>query len=193
MKGNFFEQFKNYLLKHHSDNLKTFIPYYETMLQAKDNIHDLLDDTEKYHLYIEYEEDKYDGYTDGELLFNFYSEDPNEDYGWESRTDHYYKMELRNDERHWGYCQCEPVHIGYNPIYNCCGNGCDWTAPQIHITKIESITYHAFEGVQRDMWELERQWMDSKVDYEEEKRLAHLKRLEEQIKSLEEEKQRYIK
>lgn len=188
MKGNFFEQFKTYLLNHHKEGLHEFIPYFETLLQVKNGVQELLDDAAKYYLEIRYEEDDTGGYTDGYFEFHFYTKDPSEDYGWQSSINHYYKMELLLDDRMWGYCDCEPSHIGYNPIYRCCGNGCDWTAPKVSIQKISSIVYHAFDGVQRDMWELESKWKEDTVDHEEELRKKRLEQLSQHIKELEEEK-----
>jgi hypothetical protein len=188
MKGSFFEQFKKYLLNEHKDQLEMFIPYFETTLQVKDKLSEILEDAEKYYMEIRYENDKQDGYTNGELEFHFFTKNPDEDYAWDSSIGHYYKMELLEDPRHWGYCDCDPKMELYDPIHNCCGNGCDWYAPRIDISKISEVAYHSFDGVERDLWQLERKWKDDKTDYEEEMRKARLKRIEDEIRRLEEEK-----
>lgn len=193
MEEKFFQELKKYLLNEQGEQLKMFIPYYETIVQAKDDIKELIDDAEKYYIEFRYEKDKYDGYTDGEIKVHFYEKDPNSDYGWQSAIDHYYKIELRLDDRMWGYCQCTPQDEGYNPKYDCCGDGCDWTAPQINVTKITGLSYHAFNGEQRELWELERNWNEEKIDHEEELRKAHLERIERQIRDLEEQRKQYIK
>lgn len=188
MKGDFFGQFKSYLLSHHKDELTGFIQYYETLVQAKDKIEDLINDSEKYYMDIRYQEDKTDGYSDGSFEFHFYEKPLSADYGWQSHLGYHYEMDLGYDERYWGYCECSPEMEGYNPVHKCCGNGCDWTAPRIEIRKISDIALHAFDGVERDIWELEKNWGKHTENHEEELRKQRLKQLEDQIKELEKEK-----
>ncbi|MFS1518628.1 hypothetical protein V1503_19510 [Bacillus sp. SCS-151] len=188
MKGSFFEQFKRYLLDNHKYSLNTYIPYYETLLQAKKEISEILEDSEKYYLEIRYESDKSDGYTDGSFEFHFYEKSLDEGDDWESHIGYYYVMELLHDERMWGYCECTSEDEGYDPIRRCCGNGCDWTAPSIKITKMIGSVHYSFKGVERDMWEHKKKWKNDEFDHEEIIRKNRLKCIEQQIEGLEKEK-----
>ncbi|MFS0643805.1 hypothetical protein [Siminovitchia sp. 179-K 8D1 HS] len=192
MKGNFFEGFKEYLLSRHKDNIKTFIPYYETLKQIEVSLKELIDDTEKYHWDIDYDADKTGGYTNGIFTVNLYNEDPSNDYGWQSILDHEYKIDLLTDERYWGYCVCTPEMKGYDPVHRCCGDGCDWIAPSIYVTKIRKVASHSFDGVERDMWKLEREWIKEGIDHDEELKKRRLQEIEEELERLKNEKLRLL-
>ena len=193
MKKGFFVEFKEYLLENHKDNLNKYIGYYETLLQGKDKLTEILSDYDKYYMDVQYEEDKAQGYTNGDFEIHFYEKSLNEDYGWQSHIDHYYKISLRYDERYWGYCDCTPDMELYNQKYSCCGNGCDWVAPQVDITKISEVSFFSFEGVARDMWSLKEKWEDHLKEHNEQVKQEKLKRLEEQIQRLQKEKDNLIK
>lgn len=71
MKKDFFADFKSYLLAQHKDNLLNMIGYYETILQNKEKLTCLLEDYEKYHMDIHYNEDDTEGYTFGNFEIFF--------------------------------------------------------------------------------------------------------------------------
>lgn len=192
MKHGFFADFKQYLLTTHKKELKTFIPYYETLLQNKDAISDLLSDYDKYHLGIEYEEDRTEGYSSGTFKFHFYEKPLSEDYGWQSHIGRCYKMSLEDDDRPWGYCECTPDDEGYVEEYHCCGDGCDWTAPQVRIEKVSNVLYKSFSGQEKDMWKLMDNWSDDLEEQKEKEKNSRLRYIDEQIKELKRQRELWL-
>jgi hypothetical protein len=191
-KQDFFEYFKEYLVGEHKDELHKFIGHYETLKQNADQFKNFIEDCENHYLEIRYEEDKLNGYSEGSFEFHLYERPLNEDYGWETHLDYYYKMTLLFDERYWGYCKCTPDMEGYNETHECCGIGCDWSAPSIQLDKIENVGYVSFDGYQRDMWELEKNWDTYLKIHEDKQKQERIKYIDEQIARLEEEKQRLL-
>ncbi|MGG2091344.1 hypothetical protein AB1283_01080 [Bacillus sp. S13(2024)] len=191
MKKGFFEELKDYLLVKKNE-LHEYIGYYETLLQNKDELKPLIDDCDKYFFEIRYDEDDTDGYTNGKFIVYLYEKDLLEDHGWQSYLEHHYEITLNYDERYWGYCECTSDMMGYNETHKCCGNGCDWVAPSFGISKIETIHNSSFNGEQRDLWELEKKWDTYLIDHKDKEKQLKLKRIEEQLKYYEEEKQRLL-
>lgn len=191
-KQDFFEYFKEYLLKEHKEDLHKFIGHYETLMQNAKEFEDFIKDCEKHYLDIRYEEDKLDGYSEGSFEFHLYEEHPYTEKGWQTKLNYYYKMTLLFDERHWGYCECTPDMEGYNEVHECCGVGCDWSTPSIQIDKIEYVGWVNFGGYQRDMWELEKKWSTYLKAHEDKQKQERIKYIDEQIARLEEEKQRLL-
>jgi hypothetical protein len=107
-------------------------------------------------------------------------------------ANHYYELLLGRDERHWGYCECTSDHEGYNVKYDCCGNGCDWTAPSITIKKISESSF-SFKGVEKDIWELEEKWKDHLHSFNETVKQNKLNRIEEQLARLQKEKEELLR
>lgn len=184
MKGKFFEGLKEYLLNNHKHKLKTLIPYYETIKQNEDKLGELLNDVLNNHWDIQLETDEDDHYSEGVLRVCLYSDDPNKDYGWQYSLGYEYEIHLLYDERYWGYCDCEPQDEGYDHKYKCCGNGCDWIAPQISVVKAHKILYKSFDGIEKDMWRLLDEWEGDKVDHKEEQKKAELHNIEKEINAL---------
>lgn len=191
-KQDFFEYFKEYLVEEQKDELHKFIGHYETLKQNADQFKNFIEDCENHYLEIRYEEDNLDGYSEGSFEFHLYEESPYKEYGWQTKLNYYYKMTLLFDERNWGYCECTPDMEGYNETYECCGVGCDWSAPSIQLDKIENVGYASFDGYQRDMWELEKKWSTYLKVYEDKQKQERIKYIDEQIARLEEEKQRLL-
>ncbi|PAV30371.1 hypothetical protein CIL05_07825 [Virgibacillus profundi] len=180
MNEKFFNQFKQYLLNSHMDDLKSFIPYYETLKQQQDKLKDFIDDCEQYALDIQYDEDKTEGYTDGSLQFYLYKD--NND--WTSRLDYHYDLELGYDERYWNYCTCQSGDEGYIKALGCTGEGCDWIAPEIRLTKVSNVCFGSFNGHAKEMHYLEKEWDEYLKEDREKQRQAQLERVEQEIERL---------
>jgi hypothetical protein len=155
--------------------------YYETILQHKDKLEPILIDCNKYEFGFHYQTDP-EGYTSGSLMIYFYNEYDN------PNINHHYVIKFCDDPRHWGYCQCTPEDPGYNPRYDCCGMGCDWTAPRIEINKIEYITSFAFNGHQKDIWELRDKWNGVTEEVHKKQIQSEINQLNKQIQQIEERK-----
>lgn len=200
MSKDFFEYLKQWLLSEHKQDLHTYIPYYETIKQHKEQLQPLIDDFQEWNFDIHEEHDEEEYYTDGKLviyLWRWIGEEPTEEEQWhgfgkQEYAQYKYEIELLHDPRHWGYCMCKPTDTGYNHNHKCCGNGCDWTAPRFSLVKVIDVGQGSFAGIERDMWELEEQWSEHLKEHEEKKKQDELHRIEEQLKRLEDEKQRLL-
>lgn len=186
MKGNFFENLKKLILEE-KDAIE-LIPYYETLLQQEERLQSLLEDTDKYFYELVFQEDDSGGYTDGKLAICLYTKESGDKYFNSHIADHRYEIKFLHDERYWGFCTCTPDMEGYNRLYRCCGDGCDWTAPLIHVSKIVDIVYMPFDGIEKDMWQLESKWEDGVGKHKEELKNERLEVIEKQIERLESEK-----
>ncbi|MBD1379079.1 hypothetical protein [Metabacillus arenae] len=202
MKTNFFEELKKFVIDEHKDDkyFLQYIRYYETLLQNKDVLQPLLSDLENWKMDIHFENDKTEGYTYGKWLFylwEYNGEEPNDEYDFfncaydQKSPDYYYEIKLTRDQRLWGFCQCIPDMELYNEKHECCGNGCDWTAPSFILSKVEE-KYGKFKGKERDIWELEEKWSEYLESYDNKVKESKLKSIDEQIKRLEEEKNKFI-
>lgn len=201
MKTNFFEELKRVILSEHKDDkyFIQYVRYYELLLQNKDVLKPLLNDMEQWRVDIQFSDDKTDGYTYGTYqiyLWDFDGEVPdNDDYSYrygQKSADYYYEIELTREERLWGYCECTPDMKGYNPKYNCCGNGCDWVAPAFTLRKIEERNGR-FTGQEKDMWELEEKWIEHLDSYNKKKKEERLQNIEDQLARLIQEKENILK
>jgi hypothetical protein len=188
----FFDKLKKFMLEEFSESSVNACGYYETIMQNTESIQSLIDDCEKYYFDFNHSINP-DGYSDGKIAVYLYSNDPGEDYGWQSSLDYHYEIDLLFDERMWGYCDCRPEDEGYNPIANCCGMGCDWTAPRVSISKHTGIGHFNFDGYERDLWNAEKKWGLSSDEYEteqkEKQKQQQMKWLDDQIKELEKRKE----
>jgi hypothetical protein len=192
-KQDFFEYFKEYLLKEHNDELHKFIHHYETMLQQKERLQALLNDYEEWDFDIHYEQskDKKFGGNDKFIIYLYKEYKSEHDYSAEY-ADYHYEIELEWEDRMWGYCTCEPDDVGYVEEKKCCGISCDWYAPAITIRKIVGLGYIKFDGKERDLWELEKKWDTYLKEHKEKQKQERIKYIDEQIARLEEEKQRLL-
>ena len=173
----FFDELKGFIISEEVNNLKKLVPYYETLLQKKDNIQVLIDDYEKYQCDIRYEKDVKGGYTNGKLIIHLF-EDGNENYGYS--IGHHYEIELLHDERYWGYCECDG---------ECSGEGCDWVAPEFSLTKVSTVARESFDGYERDIWELMESWSEYLQKHKEEENRVKLEQLNKRIEELTKQKE----
>lgn len=190
MEDKFFRALKEFLLREYKDDLLTFVGYYETLLQHKDKLQPLFDDLEKWKFDIRYENDNSEGYTDGKFEVHLYQTDPhnNGDGFYDEYASYHYEIELLDDQRMRSYCQCTPEDEGYNPKYDCCGEGCDWYAPSFRLTKIDTMLHQSFNGDAKDLWKLEEQWDEYLIRYKEKQKQLQLEEIEERIRDLEAQK-----
>jgi hypothetical protein len=194
MKSDFFKELKTYIVEEFEKRFDfiRYIRYYETLLQNKDKLKSLLDDCETWRINIDYQPDKDGyGYGDGKFvirLWDYEGEEPtNEKY-----LDHYYEIELILEDMMTGYCTCTPDMPNYNHKHNCCGIDCDWYKPAFRLNKIEEV-YGSFNGCEADLWKLEEKWEEHIHKYNEKKKQEKLKRIEEQIRHLEREREKLLK
>lgn len=99
-----------------------------------------------------------------------------------------YIINFEYDNRHWGYCQCSKDDDDYDERYDCCGHGCDWSAPKFTIIKEIYLGSSSFEGDEHDYWDFEDKYynIDDK-DKKEQAKLAKIKALEEEKSRIEKE------
>lgn len=179
----FLNKLKEFMIKEVTNSHISICGYYHTFKQNIEALNKIVDDISNYKYWFQYDEDNDEGYTNGKILI--YLE--NDEYPYQAN--HYYKFTLGEDERNWGYCQCTPEDIDYDPVHNCCGNGCDWSAPSISIDKIEYINGFSFDGIERDLWKLEKEWSGEEDKLELKYKQEQVKILEQQIEELEKRKQ----
>jgi len=171
-----FNELKDMMLNREKEHLKTLIPYYETIRQHQDKIKELTDEISKSKsISVQYEYDPEEYYSEGKIIIIFHMD------SLISQPDFHYEIELLHDERHWRYCMCDENDNGYDLTKGCCGNGCDWTAPQISVNKVNNVVYESFDGVEKDLWELEEKWEKKLSDYKEKIRQEELNRLENHL------------
>ncbi len=113
--------------------------YLETIRQNKDEFNEVLEVYRKTN-YMNYFEDETEGYTNGEIELNL--------------NDKTYTLTLLTEFREGKYCMCKPTDRGYNEEHHCCGNGCDWEAPVIQISKSNTVRV-SYQGTARELWNLE--------------------------------------
>jgi hypothetical protein len=177
---NFFDDLKQVLIE---QNVSNGHGYFETIKQNAEKIREIITDYETNEMYIGYEADTTDGYSDGCLNVTFRD--------W-SQGNYTYSIQLLYDERYWGYCQCTPEDEGYDPVMNCCGNGCDWTAPRISAVKTIRLAFASFDGSEKDLWKLEEDWKQEYEEVEEDKVAAQVKWFDEQIAEIQKRKEMFL-
>ena len=103
-------------------------------------------------------------------------------------TDYTYKINFEIDERSWGFCQCSEGDEDYDERYDCCGHGCDWTAPSYSIEKVTYLGGNSWEGDEHDYWNFKDKFynIDTK-EKEEQQKQAKINRLKKQIEDLQKE------
>jgi hypothetical protein len=186
----FFDQLKHHLIEQEGDKLSLLIPHYENLLQHEEGLKAIIDDSELYELDFNYEDCKYEGYTDGSISIYVRKnvggliESEWGNYYQKEDLDYHYEIKLLNDDRYWRYCNCKPEH----EAHQCCGDGCDWVAPRFELVKISHLSHGSFDGYQRDMWKLDKKWEEELSEFKESKQKEELEYIENQIKELEERK-----
>lgn len=138
----------------------------------KDEYKNFVSDLSKYDYWVNYEEDNSEGYTNGRLdvlLTDRITNTENTVSLMTSPKNFYYSIEFTSDVRHWGYCECTPEDNGYQADKECCGCGCDWSAPAFNIKKIEYIGSSSWDGYERDYWEFEDAFYKSDDELSKEK------------------------
>ena len=128
-----------------------------------------------------YEKDITEGYTNGRI-YVYIIKDKHIEYR-PTYESYHYCIEFLIDERFWGYCACSPEDEGYNDEYRCCGDGCDWVAPEFVISKQIQLGRFNWKGHEAEYWEYEKEY-EEKLKADE--KLKHLVR--ESAKKSEKEK-----
>jgi len=146
------------------------IPYIISVIdQQIENCKEFIDDITRHTYCINgYDEDYFGGYTNGKIEISIEKLDEEKENEYEVYYNYYYCIEFLYDERHWGYCECEPEDEGYNEKYKCCGNGCDFTAPAFSIKKVISLGNYSWEGQEKDYWEYKEKFEANEKNINEE-------------------------
>lgn len=178
-------------LKRNDDIVKTDdIPFvvsslYQRFRDKSGCIIDLLGDLKKYSDYniiIESPSNNYDGICD--IKIYLYRNEIDFVY---DEQDYHYVIEISIDERMWGYCQCEPGDKDYREDKQCCGHGCDWSAPSFTIYKVLELETHSWRGDEHDFWDFEDKFYESESELKEQKinieKELEIKQIEERMKA----------
>ena len=129
--------------------------------QQIENYKEFINDITKNTYHINgYDEDYTGGYTNGRIriLIEKPKEEKESEYMVDAYYDYCYYIEFLHDNRPWGYCQCTPDDNGYDSKYDCCGNGCDWTAPAFKLTKEISLGHGNWDGQASDYWKYKQEF-----------------------------------
>lgn len=196
MNNNFLERLKVFLSD--NSNIPNNIPvwaYYYIICNNPEQMKSITEDCSIYgfDIYFEENKDSDDHYTEGSLVINLHKLENNGLSDWENNLDYHYRISLDVNDRMTGYCTCSTNDEGFNYEHECCGAGCDWYEPCIRISKIEGLGYVEFDGYERDLWRLEKEWKGIKEETRDNKLLQTLRYYEEQIKVLEDVKSKFIK
>lgn len=157
---------------------------------------DFINDIKNKEYYInQYIPDDSEGYTNGKIEIFIKKKNPDTDLLIDQYTDYHYIIEFLFDERPWGYCQCTPEDEGYNEEHQCCGDGCDWTAPAFNILKVIDYGRTSWDGIEKDYWgyedkfNLKEENKNKKIEeFKKEKHKTYLKKrileLQKELKKL---------
>jgi len=172
------------------------IPYIISVVdQQIENCKEFIDDIATHTYLINgYDEDNSMGYTNGKIriLIEKLNDEKESDYIIDAYYDYCYYIEFTKDERHWGYCECEPEDEGYNEKYRCCGNnGCDFTAPSFRIEKVINLGNYVWKGQEKDYWEYQEKFESNEQNKNKEVEKFKLEKekqyLKDKIKELQDE------
>ena len=166
-------------------------PLSQSLEQFKSLINDLEEHTYYGVTYIEPEQENY--YSNGTIGITLEKNDneldkeekyikEHEEYSY-FPTDYTYKINFEIDERDWKLCQCSEGDKDYDKKHNCCGHGCDWSAPACSIEKVIEIGSKVWEGDEHDYWDFE----DNFYNIDEKEKQAKINRLKNQIEDLQKE------
>lgn len=154
--------------------------YFETIKQRADDIEYLYNDKDAYKHEFHYNTDLTGGYTNGEICIQLLKSTENpRDY-----ADYHYEIKLLNDPRYFAYCQCTPEDEGYDPMHECCGEGCDWEAPRVEIIKVQGMSTFSFNGIERTLWTAFKKWEADLGIKHENKVQEAIERIDLQLKDL---------
>lgn len=129
---------------------------------------EFLTNLSKYTYQINYNEDKFEGYTNGNVEINFYEKDSNDEY-YTPAEKFSYRIEFTRDERNWGYCECSEDDEDYREDKHCCGHGCDWSAPEFRMYKVIDVGIDSWDGDAHDFWDFEDDFYKSDKELADEK------------------------
>ncbi|OZB98093.1 hypothetical protein [Paenibacillus sp. XY044] len=189
----FFARLKEYMINNDSFEEIDRVGYYHTLEQQKENLHELLSDCNTYDFSFEFDRtgdvDSY--YSPGKIIINLYDKSKIDDSyaDWERQLNHFYTVDFGIEERYWGYCTCQDTDEGFNYVHRCCGNGCDWVAPKLSVTKHQVLTHGSFNGIERDLWKLQEQWTDNQEESDKREKEAQIKYIQDQIDTLNKKKE----
>lgn len=150
---------------------------------------ELISDLESYPDYgiiVENSQNDYNGICDIKIILCEYI-DCGEDYGMYdyNYADYHYVINIEDDERMWGYCECTPDMEDYREDKKCCGHGCDWDAPSFKLHKVYEVVKHSWSGDEHAYWEFEDKFYMSESELNEqnerEMREYEIKRLKETV------------
>ena len=171
-------------------------PLSQSLEQFESLIKDLEEHTYYGVTYIEPEQENY--YSNGIIEITLEKNDneldkeekyikEHEEYSY-FPTDYTYKINFEIDERDWNFCQCSEEDEDYDERYNCCGHGCDWSAPAYSIEKVIEIGSKVWKGDEHDYWDFEDKFYNVDEEEKQEKqKQAKINRLKNQIESLQKE------
>jgi hypothetical protein len=177
--NNFIRELTKQLIRENDDRKyqekrKLNIPYIIAPLVQNlnnDTYKKFIEDISNHSYFINYFSDNTGGYTNGYIDVNIYkkSEEDCNDFYCPELESYSYKIEFGKDQRDWGYCECIPEDEGYREDKDCCGYGCNWTAPTFKVEKFIYIGNNSWEGYQHDYWEFEDEFYKSDKELAEEK------------------------
>lgn len=164
--------------REYHDKIKIDIPFkIAPIKQSISNIKysELINDISKkeYYVYFDYDSNRCD-YDYDRIAINL----ENENYR--------YIIQLGYEPRHWGYCECSEEDEGYDERYKCCGNGCDWDAPDFTVIKEVTLGSNSFNGIERDLWEYKDKYYNVTVkEKEEQERISKINYLKAEKERIE--------
>jgi hypothetical protein len=144
---------------HHDERQREFnIPFVLSILIQQHNVleENLLKELQMYEHEIQIEQRNYDDWhNEGVIEILFVDPNPESNMLFDRYLPFTYKIKISCDERNWGYCECKPTDKGFNPIHDCCGHGCDWSAPEFRIVYEKGCVYARWDGDQSDYWRMQ--------------------------------------
>ena len=84
-----------------------------------------------------------------------------------------YRINCHCEDRYWGFCECTPDMEDYREDKQCCGHGCDWSAPMIDVEKIYHLNSHSWSGDEHSYWDFEDEYYKRDSALKEEKDLQY--------------------
>ena len=169
-----------------NDKYEIDIPFNIITLEQSlglDSYKELIDDLGLYNFDISYVNTDEEYYSNGEI--NIYLTKSNDDEYGREQLNKTYKIILNEEPRDWGYCQCEKGDADYEARYDCCGHGCDWTAPSFSIVKMIALGNNSFNGDANEFWKYSDKFHNvSEKEKEESNRQSEIARVKREIESL---------
>ena len=168
------------------------VPYVVSVIdQQIEKCREFIDDITEHSYYINgFERNDEDYYSNGKIriLIEKPDSEKESEYMVDAYYDYCYYIEFTEDERSWGYCQCTPNDPDYNKKHDCCGHGCDWTAPAFRIEKTISLGSGSWNGDANDYWKYEDKFKQNEKnknnEVEKYKKEQEIKYIQNQIAEL---------